>query len=243
MAKLPQGLPTKQQVLDFIQSSESAAGKREIAKAFGLKGHEKIALKALLKDMAEEGLIDGNRTAFHRMGGVPKVTVLRVMAIDEGEVLAIPDSWQPDDATPPPRLRIVEPKGKPRGPRAPMAALKVGDRVLARTEEAGSGWIAHPMKRLPAAADAMLGVIERDGSGKFWLAPVDKRVRNSLPVADAGEAEAGQLVLAEPAGKSPRSGVKVTAVLGDPLAPRAFSLIAIHKHGIPFHWPEEAVAE
>ncbi len=243
MAKLPQGLPTKQQVLDFIQSSPTAAGKREIAKAFGLKGHEKIALKALLKDMAEEGMIDGNRSAFHRMGGVPKVTVLRVMAIDEGEVLAIPDSWQPDDATPPPRLRIVEPKGKPKGPRAPMAALKVGDRVLARTEEAGSGWIAHPMKRLPAAADAMLGVIERDGSGKHWLAPVDKRVRNSLPVADTGEAEVGQLVLAEPAGKSPRSGVKVTAVLGDPLAPRAFSLIAIHKHGIPFHWPEEALAE
>ncbi|MFM6832536.1 MAG: ribonuclease R family protein, partial [Novosphingobium sp.] len=35
------------------------------------------------------------------------------------------------------------------------------------------------------------------------------------------------------AGRSPRAGVKVTAVLGDPLAPRAFSLIAIHKHGIP----------
>lgn len=245
MAKVPhqQGLPTKKQVLDFIQSSPTPAGKREIAKAFGLKGQEKIALKALLRDMADEGLIDGNRTAFHRMGGVPKVTVLRVMAIEEGEVLAIPDTWQPDDATPPPRLRIIEPRGKPKGPRAPMAALKVGDRVLARTEEAGSGWVAHPMKKLPAAADAMLGVIERDASGKFWLAPVDKRVRNSLPVADVSDAEVGQLVLAEPAGKSPRAGVKVTAVLGDPLAPRAFSLIAIHKHGIPFHWPEEAVEE
>jgi ribonuclease R len=35
--------------------------------------------------------------------------------------------------------------------------------------------------------------------------------------------------MAEPAGRSPRAGVRVTAVLGDPLAPRAFSLIAIHK--------------
>lgn len=102
------GLPSRQQVLDFIASSSDPAGKREIARAFGLKGQEKIALKALLKDMAEEGLIDGNRSAFHRMGGVAKVTVLRVVEIDEGEAIAVPDSWTPDNATPPPRLRLRE---------------------------------------------------------------------------------------------------------------------------------------
>ena len=238
------GLPSRQQVLDLIASSAEPAGKREIAQAFGLKGQEKIALKALLRDMADEGLIDGNRTAFHRMGGVPKVTVLRVVAIEEGEVLAVPDTWQPDDATPPPRLRIIEAKGgKQKGPRPPMAALRPGDRVLARTEDTATGWIAFPMKKLADAAEAMLGVVEIDGAGKAWLAPVDKRVRNSLPIADLAGAEAGQLVMSEPAGKSPRSGVKVTAVLGDPLAPRAFSLIAIHKHGIPNLFAEETLAE
>jgi ribonuclease R len=230
------GLPTARQILDFVASSPVPAGKREIARHFGLKGHEKIALKALLRDMAEEGLIDGRKTAFHRMGGLPRVTVLRVVAIEDGEAIAVPETWQPDDAAPPPRLRLVE-RGKHH------AAFKVGDRVLARTEEAGAGWRAHPMKKLPAAAEALLGVVEIDGAGKGWLAPVDKRARHSSPIADLGGAEAGQLVLAEPAGKSPRAGVKVVEVLGDPLAPRAFSLIAIHKHGIPFVWPEEALAE
>ena len=229
------GLPTRQQILDFIASSEEPAGKREIARAFGLKGQEKIQLKALLKDMAEEGLIDGNRTAFHRMGGVAKVTVLRVVDTDDGEAIAIPDSWTPDDATPPPRLRLRE---KGRG-----SALRKGDRVLARTEETATGWIAHPMKKLPNATEQVLGVVEIDRSGKGWLAPVDKRARNSTPIADLGGAEEGQLVLAEPAGRSPRSGVKVTAVLGDPLAPKAFSLIAIHKHGIPFAFNSETLAE
>ncbi len=230
------GLPSRKQVLDFIASSTEPAGKREIARAFGLKGQEKIQLKSMLKDMAEEGLIDGNRTAFHRMGGVAKVTVLRVIEIDDGEAIAVPDSWTPDDAVPPPRLRLRALKGR-------ESALRPGDRVLARTEEAGAGWIAHPMKRLPAAADQIMGVIEFDGAGKAWLAPVDKRERNSTPVADLGGAEAGQLVLAEPTGRSPRSGVKVTAVLGDPLAPRAFSLIAIHKHGIPFAFAPETLDE
>ena len=229
------GLPTRQQILDFIASSEEPAGKREIARAFGLKGQEKIQLKALLKDMAEEGLIDGNRTAFHRMGGVAKVTVLRVVDTDDGEAIAVPDSWTPDDATPPPRLRLRE-KGRD-------SALRKGDRVLARTEETSTGWIAHPMKKLPNATEQVLGIVELDRTGKGWLAPVDKRVRNSTPIAELGGAEEGQLVLAEPAGRSPRSGVKVTAVLGDPLAPKAFSLIAIHKHGIPYAFNAETLAE
>ncbi|MDL2351910.1 MAG: VacB/RNase II family 3'-5' exoribonuclease [Pseudomonadota bacterium] len=230
------GLPSRKQILDFIANSDEPAGKREIARAFGLKGQEKIQLKAMLKDMAEEGLIDGNRTAFHRMGGVPKVTVLRVIEIDEGEAIAVPDSWTPDDAVPPPRIRLRALKGRD-------SALRSGDRVLARTEEAGAGWIAHPMKKLPAAIDQTMGVIEIDKAGKAWLAPVDKRERNSMPVADLGGAEEGQLVLAEPVGRSPRSGVKVTAVLGDPLAPRAFSLIAIHKHGIPFAFDPDTIDE
>jgi ribonuclease R len=185
--------------------------------------------------MADEGLIDGKKTAFHRMGGVPKVTVLRVIDVEEGEAIAVPDTWQPDDGAAPPRLRLVENRKH--------GALRKGDRVLARTEEAGSGWTAHPMKKLPARDDSLLGVVELDGSGKPWLAPVDKRVRNSAPITDLGGAEAGQLVLAEPAGRSPRAGMKVVEVLGDPLAPRSYSLIAIHKYGIPFAFSDEALAE
>ncbi|MEO6388551.1 MAG: VacB/RNase II family 3'-5' exoribonuclease [Croceibacterium sp.] len=233
------GLPTREQVIEFIQTSDTPAGKREIARAFGLKGQEKIALKRLLKDMADEGLIDGQKSAFHRMGGVPKVTVLRVVDVEDGEAVAVPDAWQPDDGAAPPRLRLIEvKKGK-----SHQAALKVGDRVLARTEEAGSGWIAHPMKKLPSQGEGTLGVVELDGSGKAWLAPVDKRVRTSSPIADLGGAEAGQLVLVEAVSRSPRSGVKVIEVLGDPLAPRSYSLIAIHKYGIPHVFREDTLAE
>lgn len=240
-SRRPPGLPSREQVLEFLQSGESTAGKREIAKAFGLKGTEKIALKSLLKDMAEDGLIDGKKSAYHRMGGVPKVTVLRVFEIEDGEAHAIPDAWSPDDGAPPPRLTVVEGKKGKGGNRFP--ALKVGDRILARTEETGRGWRAHPMKKLPARTDGLMGVVEIDKTGKGWLSPIDKRVRTSSPIADLGGAEAGQLVLAEPAGKSPRSGVKVIEVIGDPLAPKAFSLIAIAKHGIPHVFPEAALDE
>ena len=184
---LAQGLPSREDILQFIQIADGPVGKREIAKAFGLKGQEKIALKARLKDMAEEGLIDGKRTAYHRMGGLPKVTVLKIVAIEDGEPVAEPESWESDKDRP--RLRLIEKKGQP--------ALKRGDRVLARCEETPKGWRAHPMKKLPARTEGLMGVVEIDKSGKGWLAPVDKRVRNASPIADLGEAKPGELVLAD----------------------------------------------
>jgi len=231
----PPGLPTRQQILDFIASSTTPAGKREIARAFGLHGNEKIQLKALLKDMADEGLIDSaSGRAFHKMGGVPKVTVLRVVDIDDsGQAVGVPDIWHAD--TSPIRLRLIE-HGK-RG-----ATLAVGDRVLARTEEAGKGWIAHPMKRLARGEEQVLGVLHREGD-RLWLKPVDKRERRELIVSDAGDAQVGDLVLAEKAGRPPRVTARVTERLGEPFAPRSFSLIAIHKHGIPDIFSEETIAE
>jgi ribonuclease R len=234
-------MPTAKQVLDFIQSSDIPAGKREITKAFGLKGQEKIKLKALLKDMAEDGLIDGKKSAFHRMGGVPKVATLKIVAIEDGDLIAEPDNWDPEAPGNAPRLTIREPRPRSGIKRPP--ALKRGDRVLARTEETEQGWIAHPMKKLPSRTEGLMGVVEIDKTGKAWLAPVDKRVRQSAAIADVGAAEAGQLVIAERVGRSDRAGVKVIEVIGDPLAPRSFSLIAIAKHGIPNVFPEEVLEE
>ena len=89
--KIKAGLPTRQQILDFITNSDTPAGKREIAKAFGLHGQDKILLKALLKDMSDEGLIDvAPGRAFHKMGGVPKVTVLRITDADGDTTWAVP---------------------------------------------------------------------------------------------------------------------------------------------------------
>ena len=228
------GLPSRKQILDFIATSDQPAGKREIARAFGLKGNDKIALKTLLKDMADEGLIDSSPgRAFHKSGGVPKVTVLRVAQVDDsGNVFAVPEQWHAEG--PPPRLRVVE--------RGRRSALGIGDRVLARTEEKGQGFIAHPMKKLARSAELVLGVVRQEGE-RFWLSPVDKRERRELFIGELKDAEPGDLVLCEVSGRPPRVSARVDAVLGDPFAPRSFSLIAIHKHGLRHEFAQEAIDE
>jgi ribonuclease R len=184
--------------------------------------------------MADEGLIDSSPgRAFHQAGGVPKVTVLRVQAVDDGgTVWAVAEQWHAE--TPPPRLRLIE-RGK-------RSALGIGDRVLCRTEQKGDGFIAHPMKKLERSAELVLGVVRRDGE-RAWLSPVDKRERRELAIADLKDAEAGDLVLCEVSGRPPRVQVRVDAVLGDPFAPRSFSLIAIHKHGLRHELSKEAIDE
>jgi len=228
------GLPTRQQILDFISNSDTPAGKREIAKAFGLHAQDKIALKQLLKDMSDEGLIDSAPgRAFHKMGGLPKVTVLRVTDYDGDTVWAVPERWEAE-GVPVPRLRVRE-RGK-------RGALGPGDRILARTEEAGNGWIAHPMKKLARGEEQMLGVVKEEG-GRLYLQGVEKKERHSYPISDRNGAEPGDLVLAEKAGRPPRIFARVTERLGDPFAPRSFSLIAIHRHSIPDVFSDELIEE
>jgi len=228
------GMPSRKEILDFIASSDQPAGKREIARAFGLKGQDKVQLKTLLRDMADEGLIDSSPgRAFHQAGGVPKVTVLRIVESDDsGNIFAVPEHWEAE--TPPPKLRVIE--------RGRRSALGIGDRILSRTEQRGESYIAHPMKKLAKAAELVLGVIREDG-GRFWLTPVEKKERRELPIGDLKDAEPGDLVLCELSGRGPRVSARVDAVLGDPFAPKSFSLIAIHKYDLPHEFSDAAIDE
>ncbi len=234
----PSGLPTREQILAFIAAADQPADKRAIARHFAIRGNDKIALKALLKDMTDEGLVDlAPGRAFHKHGGLPRVTVLRVAAVEGDAVYAVPEHWEA--ATPPPRLRVLE-KGR-------RGALGLGDRILARTEERGGGHVAHPMKKLQAAGESIIGVIVRDtgpgGKELLWLRPADKRARQDFALADTAGAEPGELVRAELAGRGAGVRAKVIERLGDPFAPRALSLIAISKHDIPNVFAAETLAE
>jgi ribonuclease R len=227
------GLPTPEAILAFIRGAPAAVGKREIAKAFGLHAQDKIALKALLKDMQDSGSLEaGPGRTLHKCGGLPKVTVLRIIEAGDDGAIAVPDRW--DTGTPPPRVRVIEAKRR--------GALGVGDRLLARVDDSGAGYSAFPMKLIAKTEEFVLGILRKDATG-YRLVPVDKRARSDLSVSDVGDAKTGDLVLAEPHGRPPRQAARVVEILGDPFAPRSFSLIAIHAKGIPHRFDDNALEE
>ncbi|MEG6509751.1 ribonuclease R [Methyloligella sp. 2.7D] len=236
-------LPSKQDVLDFIQSSDEKVGKREIARAFGIKGADRIPLKALLREMTDEGLIAGSKKSLRQPSKLPSVTVVRITGRDQdGEFVAVPDNWSDEDGAPP---QIIV-QGKRKGPES---AAGVGDRLLARIDKIDDetyAYQARPIKKLSSAPRSLLGIFRKQGSGGV-IDPIDKKQLKEWRVqaSDTKEAEDGELVRFEIA-RSRGYGVPAARVverLGNPKDRKAISLIAIHAHGIPDQFPQAVLAE
>jgi len=238
-------LPSKQEILDFLQGSSDRAGKREIARAFGVKGGDRVALKELLRDMADDGLIAGSRRKLHRPGVLPPVTVVDIVDRDAyGELVARPANWS-EEHGPAPRILVVASK-QDRGP-----AAGVGDRVLVRITtlgaEADFPYQGRIIKRLASGARSQLGIFRSLPAGGGIIDPVDRKQLKEwrVPRGATDDAENGELVRFELSG-SARFGAasaRVTARLGNPEDQRATSLIAIHAHGIPDAFPDAVLAE
>jgi ribonuclease R len=241
---LSKSLPTADDIIACLRSAKAPMGKRDIAKFFNLDAQNKIAIKALLKDMENDGLLErGESRHYHITGGVPKVTVLKVVRItQDGEAIGEPEEWTGPDARP--RILIVERRDK----RTRQKALGLGDRIMARIDTARSGRMrAHPLKSLERKVEPLLGIIRKVSDG-FRLEAVDKKLRieGLLFAEDLNGAEVGELVRADPVGKHSRFGQQrfsVTERLGSPLLPKSFSLIAVHQHGIPVSFSDEALRD
>lgn len=84
-------VPPRKVLLEFIADNPDRATKREIAKAFGLKGEARVELKDLLRDLEDEGLLQKNRKALTRPGALPPMTVLDITTRDkDGDLIGRP---------------------------------------------------------------------------------------------------------------------------------------------------------
>ena len=238
--------PSKEKVLAFINESSEPVGKREIARAFRIKGNDdRIRLKALLKELKQEGVLEKQPSRrLSAPGRLPNVLVVEVSELDEdGELLARPTVWD-DDKGRPPRIYIA-PDNRSR------AALAMGERALVRLQQGEDGsYNAHIIRKLDRQPQRVLGVYEV-GSEGGRLRPTDRRAKKDfiLSQADARDAAPGELVLAEilPARRQRDSlglrSVRVLERLGRGNDPRSLSLITLHEHGLISEFPEKAVAE
>ena len=239
-AKPPQGLPDRETLIAFLRDAGEAE-KADIAKAFGLKGADRRALRQMLKQLQEDGALGKRgRKGFAEAGALPPVGVADVVERDIDGDLFVRLTKAGADA---PLVRLA-----PGAHEVAAGAPGLGDRFLVRFVQIGEGeHEARVIKRLGAASQKILGVI-RKSNREVRVEPVDKRSRDSLVLfePDARDLKDGDLVLAQ-AGVSdrhhgPKRG-KLLEVIGREDQPRAASLIAIHAHGIPTGFSSAAEAE
>ena len=240
MASKPAPFPSKDEVLRFVRESPGKVGRREIARAFGIRGNDRAALTELLRTLEAEGALEGRRKRRRPSGTLPSVTVLEVDGLDEdGALSARPARWEESDPPPPITLDPA-----PRGVPEPGE----GDRVLARLRPApDGGYLARPMRVLDSGPRRVVGVFHATGSGGGVIEPAERRSRRdfAVPAEETAGARTGELVVGETL-EGRRLGqpdVRVIERLGDVNSPGAISLAAIHGHGLPVDFSNEALAE
>ncbi|MDT8858041.1 ribonuclease R [Paracoccaceae bacterium Fryx2] len=233
-------IPTKAQILQWIHDNPTLSAKRDIAKAFGIKGDARIDLKRLLREMEDDGALEKRNRVFRDAASLPPVSIVEVLAPDaQGDLFARPLEWQGEGDAP--RILLITKASDP--------ALGQGDRILARLTEVADESHSHEgrlIRKLGSNPLKLLGIFRVEAEGGR-IVPIDKGQDKEWRVARdmTGGARDGELVEAEQVGPK-RLGLpqaRVVARLGDPSGPKAVSLIAIHQHGIPDQFPDPVIAE
>jgi ribonuclease R len=241
-------LPSKEDVLAFIGSRAGKVGKREVARAFGLKPSD-VALKSMLRELADDGQVERRRSKLARPGHLPSVVLADITGRDgDGELIAVPTEWDEEAHGAPPKIRIASSRRA-----KPGETAGVNDRALLRVEETGEAdeAIRHTgrvIKIIDRTRQRVLGIFRALPGGGGRLTPVDKKQLGreiAIPPGATAEAEDGDLIAVEVM-RSGRFGLptgRVKERLGSTQSERAVSMIAIHAHGIPYVFKREALAE
>ncbi len=225
-------LPTVEEILSFVDARGGHATTREIARAFGLTGAARVALRRRLDELRKAGHLGRPSRRRGRGGrGLPPVAVVEVTGIDEDGELVGETAAAPGAA-----LRIlVEFLDGP--------APGVGDRLLARLEPTADGFVeARPIRLLPRRAEEVVGVVERAPFG-LVLRPTGRKDDREYRITEDGGAAPGDLVRARLLHGRPLAAPEARVVerFGRIDDPRAITPAVAAQHGIPASFPRPAL--
>ncbi len=250
-------LPSEAELLEFISNFQGKVTKREIARAYGIKGYDKVPLKHMIRDMIDRGILAQDQHRELRPSTrLPSVQIVEFAGIDKnGEALVRPVNTPNNtlegtsENTPAPIIYLHDQNKRGKGRTASRPAMGHGDRALARLIQIKTDpptYRAEIIKNLQNAPQSILGVFKGSVNGGN-INPVDKKDRHEYLVTpeNVGKAADGDLVLAEPVRRGRRTMgprmARVREVIGDVSSARTISMIAVHAHDIPHEFPDHVL--
>ncbi|MGI9451546.1 MAG: ribonuclease R [Geminicoccaceae bacterium] len=232
-------LPSRDDLLRYIAGASGEVTKRDLARAFKLKGQDRAELRAMIRDLQDDGLlVRGQKRRFRGGGRLPSVGVVEIVAIDEdGDAVGEPASKGGYDKDALPRIHL---DGADFG-RAPA----IGDHVLARlTFVDGLSYEGKTIKVLPKRPKRVIGVVEQTREG-LVVRPIDRRNIYDLKLkkTQAADAKPGELVVVESANGSrlDRGAIDIIERLGLADDASTISLLAAHHHDLRIEFPSQAL--
>ena len=237
-------LPTRDELKEFLLSNPDALNKREIARAFGITGQDRTLLRRMLREMAEEGMVERTPSrSYQAPDSLPERALIEIVGIDDdGELIGKPLDWHGRGK--PPVIYVMTDKKR-------AAPLKDGERVLARLKKVSPNeYEARVLKPLEENGQTRTVGFFKSYRGGGIVTPTDKKnkLEYMIPAEFTHDAQDGDLVSTEtlpPSRQYPsnRNAARVLEILGQKDDPKLISLIAIHTQGIPVEFPREVIAE
>ncbi|MGD8931495.1 MAG: ribonuclease R [Chromatiales bacterium] len=227
-------IPSREFILETLSEHGAPMDFQTVASKLGLEDEERLeALRRRLRAMERDGQLVCNRKNHYCLVNKRDLIV--------GRVIGHPDGFgflKPDDGGDDLYLSFKE-----------MRPLFHDDRAVVRVtgmDHRGrlEGAVVEVLER---NTQTVVGKLYQE-SGVGFVVPDSKRLSKDIviPSSEIGEAEQGQIVVAEildqPTKRTPPIG-RVLEILGDHMGPGMETDIAIRTHNIRVSWPEEVEAQ
>jgi ribonuclease R len=227
-------IPSREQILAALESAGRPLEPKALFGALGIDSAEvRDALGNRLRAMIRDGQIIANRRGHYCLVGHIGLVTGVVTGHRDGYGFVTPDAGGDDIYLPPREMREA------------MHGDKVAVRI-ARTDERGraEGKLVEVLAR---NTREIVGRFVRE-SGIGFVIPDNRRFSQSVAVPPAGAkgVKPGDIVvveLTEPPSRDTQPIGRVIENLGEGGAPGIETEIAMRAHGLPFRWPDEALAE
>ncbi|WP_233829578.1 ribonuclease R [Paraburkholderia sp. ZP32-5] len=232
LSKFPYPIPSREEILGVLRTSETPLAANDIAEALSIKRQEREGFFKRLGAMERDGQIRLDQRNLYQLTHPSNFVAGRVQGHRDGYGFLIRDDGQDD---------LFLPNGE-------MQKVMHNDRVLARI--VGYDRRGRPEGHIVEVTDrANKRVIGRllNENGALIVAPEDKRIGHDILITqNTRKAKVGQVVVVEltdfPSRHSQPLG-RVVEVLGDIDDPGMEIEIAVRKYGVPHEFSGAALDE
>ncbi len=232
MKKKQSALPSMSELTDYLNAQSGGVSKRDIARAFRIKGDDRSLLRQMLKDLKDSGTITRDDSSKnYRMltaGQLPERCRLEITGQDSmGDLLARPFEWHSTETMP--QIVIVKNKVNP--------PAGIGDIIQAKVKYIGNRLYEGEVIRVLTHGDnQMVGVYE---NGRVFS--VDRRISRPFLLLDVPREVQNRdlIVFNAPMIRSREPVAKFVRRIGSANDPYAATLTAIFMHKIPVMFSEQ----
>ncbi len=232
MKKQSTSLPSMSELTEYLNAQSNGVTKRDIARAFRVKGDDRTALRRMLKELKDSGAIarDDISKSYRMLvaGKLPERCRIEITGQDSmGDLLARPFEWHADEAMP--QIVIVKNKINP--------PAGIGDIVQAKVKYIGNRLYEGEVIRLLTHGDnQMVGVYENNR-----VFSVDRRITRPFLLLDVprGVNNRDLIVFEAPMIRSREPVARFVRRIGSANDPYAATLTAVFMHKLPIMFSEQ----